>query len=191
MTARSNAIYATAIACLLAGCAQDGSLSTGLNTGSVESAGSHDAGLEITRSPVSHTRFADRSAEHRRYFRQGVEGRGEEIQAQGHRPDEGRRAQQGQHRVPDQMLELPAARCGCGSGHAGDDYRHAGEDSCGESQADGSAAEASGRRHGASRDDDAGVDDAGCRQRAREIALKRGLVLNFQAPAVSSRRGGA
>ena len=35
MTARSNAIYATAIACLLAGCAQDGSLSTGLNTGSV------------------------------------------------------------------------------------------------------------------------------------------------------------
>jgi hypothetical protein len=35
MTARSNAIYAAAIACLLAGCAQDGSLSTGLNTGSV------------------------------------------------------------------------------------------------------------------------------------------------------------
>ena len=35
MTARSNAIYAAAIACLLAGCTQDGSLSTGLNTGSV------------------------------------------------------------------------------------------------------------------------------------------------------------
>ena len=35
MTARSNAIYATALACMLAGCAQDGSLSTGLNTGSV------------------------------------------------------------------------------------------------------------------------------------------------------------
>lgn len=36
MTARSNAIYATALACMLAGCAQDGSLSTGLNTGSVK-----------------------------------------------------------------------------------------------------------------------------------------------------------
>lgn len=35
MTARSNAIYAATIACMLAGCAQDGSLSTGLNTGSV------------------------------------------------------------------------------------------------------------------------------------------------------------
>ena len=35
MTARSNIIYAATIACALAGCANDGSLSTGLNTGSV------------------------------------------------------------------------------------------------------------------------------------------------------------
>ena len=35
MTARSNLIYAAAMACMLAGCANDGSLSTGLNTGSV------------------------------------------------------------------------------------------------------------------------------------------------------------
>lgn len=35
MTARSNAIFAAAMACILAGCANDGSLSTGLNTGSV------------------------------------------------------------------------------------------------------------------------------------------------------------
>ena len=35
MTARSNAILAAAIACALAGCANDGSLSTALNTGSV------------------------------------------------------------------------------------------------------------------------------------------------------------
>ena len=35
MTARSNLIYAATIACALAGCANDGSLSTGLNTGSV------------------------------------------------------------------------------------------------------------------------------------------------------------
>jgi hypothetical protein len=34
MTARSTAIFATALACLLAGCA-DGSLTSGLNTGSV------------------------------------------------------------------------------------------------------------------------------------------------------------
>ena len=38
MTARSNLIYAAAMACLLAGCANDGSLSTGLNTGSVNPA---------------------------------------------------------------------------------------------------------------------------------------------------------
>jgi hypothetical protein len=36
MTARSTAIYAAAFACMLAGCAQDGNLSTGLNTGSVD-----------------------------------------------------------------------------------------------------------------------------------------------------------
>lgn len=35
MTARSNAIYATALACLLAGCA-DGSLSSAFNTGSID-----------------------------------------------------------------------------------------------------------------------------------------------------------
>jgi hypothetical protein len=35
MTARSNIIYAATMACALAGCANDGSLSTGLNTGSV------------------------------------------------------------------------------------------------------------------------------------------------------------
>lgn len=35
MTARLNIIYAATIACALAGCANDGSLSTGLNTGSV------------------------------------------------------------------------------------------------------------------------------------------------------------
>jgi hypothetical protein len=38
MTARSNIIYAAAMACMLAGCANDGSLSTGLNTGSVNPA---------------------------------------------------------------------------------------------------------------------------------------------------------
>jgi hypothetical protein len=38
MTARSNLIYAAAMACMLAGCANDGSLSTGLNTGSVNPA---------------------------------------------------------------------------------------------------------------------------------------------------------
>jgi hypothetical protein len=35
MTARSNLIFDATIACALAGCANDGSLSTGLNTGSV------------------------------------------------------------------------------------------------------------------------------------------------------------
>jgi hypothetical protein len=35
MTARSTIIYAATMACMLAGCANDGSLSTGLNTGSV------------------------------------------------------------------------------------------------------------------------------------------------------------
>jgi hypothetical protein len=35
MTARATIIYAATIACALAGCANDGSLSTGLNTGSV------------------------------------------------------------------------------------------------------------------------------------------------------------
>ena len=35
MTARSNAIYATALCCLLAGCA-DGSLSSAFNTGSID-----------------------------------------------------------------------------------------------------------------------------------------------------------
>jgi hypothetical protein len=35
MTARSTIISAAAMACMLAGCANDGSLSTGLNTGSV------------------------------------------------------------------------------------------------------------------------------------------------------------
>ncbi len=35
MTARSNLIFTATIACALAGCANDGSLSTGLNTGSV------------------------------------------------------------------------------------------------------------------------------------------------------------
>jgi hypothetical protein len=35
MTARSNVIFAATMACVLAGCANDGSLSTGLNTGSV------------------------------------------------------------------------------------------------------------------------------------------------------------
>ena len=35
MTARSNIIFAATMACALAGCANDGSLSTGLNTGSV------------------------------------------------------------------------------------------------------------------------------------------------------------
>src|SRR5215210_2530352 len=35
MTARSKIFYAATIACALAGCANDGSLSTGLNTGSV------------------------------------------------------------------------------------------------------------------------------------------------------------
>lgn len=35
MTARSTAIYAAALACMLAGCSQDGTLSTSLNTGSV------------------------------------------------------------------------------------------------------------------------------------------------------------
>jgi hypothetical protein len=38
MTARSNLIYAATMACMLAGCANDGSLSTGLNTGSVNPA---------------------------------------------------------------------------------------------------------------------------------------------------------
>jgi hypothetical protein len=38
MTARSNLIYAAAMTCMLAGCANDGSLSTGLNTGSVNPA---------------------------------------------------------------------------------------------------------------------------------------------------------
>jgi hypothetical protein len=38
MTARSHIIYAAAMACMLAGCANDGSLSTGLNTGSVNPA---------------------------------------------------------------------------------------------------------------------------------------------------------
>jgi hypothetical protein len=36
MTSRSNAIYAAAIACLLAGCANDGSLSSSFNTGSID-----------------------------------------------------------------------------------------------------------------------------------------------------------
>lgn len=35
MTARSTAIYTAALACMLAGCSQDGTLSTSLNTGSV------------------------------------------------------------------------------------------------------------------------------------------------------------
>ena len=38
MTARSNLIYVAAMACAVAGCANDGSLSTGLNTGSVNPA---------------------------------------------------------------------------------------------------------------------------------------------------------
>jgi hypothetical protein len=37
MTSRSITIYAAALACILGGCSQDGTLSTGLNTGSVDS----------------------------------------------------------------------------------------------------------------------------------------------------------
>ena len=57
MTARSNIIYAATMACALAGCANDGSLSTGLNTGSVnpQTAADH----KVAGSPVSHTRFAN------------------------------------------------------------------------------------------------------------------------------------
>jgi hypothetical protein len=36
MTARSNALYAAALACMLAGCANDGSLSSAFNTGSID-----------------------------------------------------------------------------------------------------------------------------------------------------------
>ncbi len=36
MTARSNALYAAALACMLAGCANDGSLSSSFNTGSID-----------------------------------------------------------------------------------------------------------------------------------------------------------
>ncbi len=36
MTARSNALYAAALACVLAGCANDGSLSSAFNTGSID-----------------------------------------------------------------------------------------------------------------------------------------------------------
>ena len=36
MTARSNALYAAALACMLAGCANDGSLNSAFNTGSID-----------------------------------------------------------------------------------------------------------------------------------------------------------
>ena len=36
MTVRSNALYAAALACMLAGCANDGSLNSAFNTGSID-----------------------------------------------------------------------------------------------------------------------------------------------------------
>jgi hypothetical protein len=36
MTARSNALYAAALACMLAGCANDGTLTSSFNTGSID-----------------------------------------------------------------------------------------------------------------------------------------------------------
>ena len=66
------------MACMLAGCANDGSLSTGLNTGSVDPQKQLRA-VEVTGSPVSDARFADRGAEHGRRLRQSLEGGGKKY----------------------------------------------------------------------------------------------------------------
>ena len=193
MTARSNIIFAATMACALAGCANDGSLSTGLNTGSVNP---QTAATSATKSQEALCLTLASQIE--ALNTEGIPDKGPRPRRRNTSSSppilrKAARAQQGQHGVPRQVLELSAARRCDGAGRAGDSdqgsFGQGGfcqgshEDGSRQGQAAGAGAEVRGRSRGAA-GDDTGLERAGGRGRAAVTSICE-LVLNFQAPAVS------
>ena len=181
-------IYAAALACILGGCSQRRHFSPASTPArSIRAVGGSPKSQEALCLTLASQIEA---LKHRRRPRQGVEGGGQEIQAQGRGSDEGRRAQQGQHRIPGQVLELSAARRRDGADRARDQAGSDGGRGQGAPKAAAAKVKPRFRRRSRSpprwpRRRRRRRPRAARLPSAPRVSVSVRLVLNFQAPAVS------